>query len=611
MVALAQTTDREYYTRAANEDCINGGPRTRTKYSYDADGNMTNRAGTLIQWNSENLPVSISQDSGDSSQFSYAPDQHRYYQAALIAGVAETTVYVGGYEAWSRAGVTTYRHHLMAYGREVAEVDLTNSGSSVDETVSYVLTDHLGSVDDVQGSTSAAGGRKLGAAVITGQNGAVVADMSFSAFGQRREPGTWQHPVGAAEVQADHDADRYGFTHQEMLDDVQGSTSVARGRKPGATNVALIHMNGRVYDPSLGRFLSADPNVQAPLSSQGYDRYAYVDNNPLSLNDPSGYFWLKGLLVTGDPLGGFFPQLYGQGLGIAAPFFSLIPGCEGWCTMGAEAVSGYMSSGGDVKAGVYAAALTAVSGNFGGGLRTASGAVNWTAVAYQVGNDVAFQINPDAAAKLALIEGEVGAYGTGNWKGVVEFTNHQFWSYEARREEARIAERNGMSPLELNALLSATSVAGDHLFKSRYNPKTHHYKGVGNRGLPGVPFDIADVILAEQGLPTGASYRQIFSGYRRAVSGHSLGAMDANNMVSLGFASAATVDGMPIFAAGTAGVKVNQGSNDVVTGVKALSLIFNPFANYQNLPTISPLLPGIGNHACADYYATFGGPPCN
>ena len=124
---------------------------------------MTNRNGTVIQWNSENLPVSISQDSGDASSFSYAPDQHRYYQAALIAGVSETTVYAGGYEAWTRAGVTTFRHHLMAYGREVAEVDLTNSGSSVNETVSYVLTDHLGSVDDVQGSTSVAGGRKPGA----------------------------------------------------------------------------------------------------------------------------------------------------------------------------------------------------------------------------------------------------------------------------------------------------------------------------------------------------------------------------------------------------------------------------------------------------------------
>ncbi len=122
----------------------------------------------------------------------------------------------------------------MAQGREVAEVDLTNSGSTVNETVSYVLTDYLGSVDDVHGCTSAAGGRKPGAAVITDHNGPPVADMSFGAGGNRREPATWVPPGGASETQADHAADRYGFTHQEMLDDVQGSTSVAGGRKPGA-----------------------------------------------------------------------------------------------------------------------------------------------------------------------------------------------------------------------------------------------------------------------------------------------------------------------------------------------------------------------------------------
>ena len=51
------------------------------------------------------------------------------------------------------------------------KVDLTNSGGSVNETVSYMLTDHLGSVDDVHGCTSAArpweipeGGRKPEAA---------------------------------------------------------------------------------------------------------------------------------------------------------------------------------------------------------------------------------------------------------------------------------------------------------------------------------------------------------------------------------------------------------------------------------------------------------------
>jgi len=51
----------------------------------------------------------------------------------------------------------------------------------------------------------------------------------------------------------------------------------------------LVHMNGRIYDPLLGRFLSADPIVQAPANLQSYNRYSYVFNNLLSFLDPSGY----------------------------------------------------------------------------------------------------------------------------------------------------------------------------------------------------------------------------------------------------------------------------------------------------------------------------------
>jgi len=49
-------------------------------------------------------------------------------------------------------------------------------------------------------------------------------------------------------------------------------------------------MNGRIYDPQLGRFLSADTYVQFPYNSQSYNRYSYVHNNPLTYNDPSGHF---------------------------------------------------------------------------------------------------------------------------------------------------------------------------------------------------------------------------------------------------------------------------------------------------------------------------------
>lgn len=48
-------------------------------------------------------------------------------------------------------------------------------------------------------------------------------------------------------------------------------------------------MNGRVYDPRLGRMLSPDPLTQAPENGQNYNRYTYANNNPLKYSDPSGF----------------------------------------------------------------------------------------------------------------------------------------------------------------------------------------------------------------------------------------------------------------------------------------------------------------------------------
>ena len=52
----------------------------------------------------------------------------------------------------------------------------------------------------------------------------------------------------------------------------------------------FIHMNGRLYDPQLGRFLGPDPIVAAPGSGQSWNSYSYVSNSPLSFVDPGGQF---------------------------------------------------------------------------------------------------------------------------------------------------------------------------------------------------------------------------------------------------------------------------------------------------------------------------------
>ena len=55
--------------------------------------------------------------------------------------------------------------------------------------------------------------------------------------------------------------------------------------------VSLIHMNGRMYDANLGRFLSPDNNIQEPFNTQSFNRYSYTVNNPLKYIDPSGESW--------------------------------------------------------------------------------------------------------------------------------------------------------------------------------------------------------------------------------------------------------------------------------------------------------------------------------
>jgi len=76
----------------------------------------------------------------------------------------------------------------------------------------------------------------------------------------------------------DQSVTRRGYTGHEMLDEHKG----------------LIHMNGRIYDAILARFIQADPLVDGAGNTQGYNRYSYVHNNPLNATDPSGFSsWTK------------------------------------------------------------------------------------------------------------------------------------------------------------------------------------------------------------------------------------------------------------------------------------------------------------------------------
>ena len=79
----------------------------------------------------------------------------------------------------------------------------------------------------------------------------------------------------------------------------------------------LIHMNGRVYDPVIGRFLSPDPVVADASFSQSWNAYSYALNSPLSYSDPSGTVVASGCPPSLCAGGGFGGGGFGPGTVLA------------------------------------------------------------------------------------------------------------------------------------------------------------------------------------------------------------------------------------------------------------------------------------------------------
>lgn len=127
----------------------------------------------------------------------------------------------------------------------------------------------------------------------------------------------------------------------------------------------VIHMGGRTYNPILGRFMQADPFVQAPNNLQNYNRYSYVLNNPMSYTDPSGYFFKKLMKATGVTAVMKFLANNALLNGIVMVALNFIPGCQGWCTAIYSAAQSYAvtgSLGGALRAGAFAYAGSLVGG---------------------------------------------------------------------------------------------------------------------------------------------------------------------------------------------------------------------------------------------------------
>ncbi len=210
--------------------------------------------------------------------------------------------------------------------------------------------------------------------MVTDRDGAVKQKCTYDAWGRRTL------------VSGSLIFDR-GFTGHEHLDEF-----------------ALINMNGRMYDPVIGRFLSPDPYVQSPLYAQSFNRYSYAWNNPLVYTDPNGEFLGLALFIFGS---GLMKMVFdGQ----------QSDGSWSWKAAGKGFLQGMALSGAMVGS-VYLSALPGMLGTtgffpsallYGGGTFASSAITSGVTSWNMTGN---FNVDWKSAAIMGGISGLMGGIG--------------------------------------------------------------------------------------------------------------------------------------------------------------------------------------------------------
>lgn len=197
----------------------------------------------------------------------YNSDNQRAKMDVTQSGTNILTRWYAGnsYMKETAGGVTKEYTYLGgdAYTAPVAAV--TQSGTTI---YYYLLRDYLGNITH-QVNTS----------------NVVVAEYNFDAWGRRRSADDWSYTLDGNDQTLFADRGYTGHEHLPWFN--------------------LINMNGRLYDPLIGRFISPDPNVQMSSNTQNMNRYTYCLNNPLKYNDPSGKLFKELLGIIGAALSPF------------------------------------------------------------------------------------------------------------------------------------------------------------------------------------------------------------------------------------------------------------------------------------------------------------------
>ena len=188
--------------------------------------NFFGKVETIGEWNG---------DKYHELNITYGPDMERC-KSVLTTNHEEkrTIIYSDSYECVTENGQTREFYYI---GENVILVRQTGKS----DIVCHAITDNQGSI-----------------LCIVDDDGKRLFEVAYDAWGKQEKI---TNTIGFLR----------GYTGHEMLPEF-----------------GLINMNGRVYDPTLGRFLSPDNYVQMPDNTQSFNRYSYCINNPLKYVDPSG-----------------------------------------------------------------------------------------------------------------------------------------------------------------------------------------------------------------------------------------------------------------------------------------------------------------------------------
>jgi len=280
-------------------------------YNYDSEGNLTsNPESQLFSYDAENHLTQV-QNTSSQTTATYQYDGTGKRVRKLVGD--QETVFV-----------------YDAFGKLVAEYTMNQAVTT--EGTKYLSADALGSPR-----------------AITNNGGSVVSRHDYMPFGEEVYAGIG----GRASTQgylSTGDGVRQQFTGYE------------RDEESG-----LDYAQARYYSGRHGRFTSVDPLTASmkTRNPQSFNRYAYVDNNPLGFTDPGGMCKVDGAKEDdGKPCPDFKGQVYQDKNGGFANFK-----CDGCSPYTGPAVSGMIggvgvqiTSGGWTQLGPAASEVTVEAG---------------------------------------------------------------------------------------------------------------------------------------------------------------------------------------------------------------------------------------------------------